>query len=465
VARRVRSEQVYSEVLSADTPIEAIRAAAPMGILIAGDGSLGIPSLQEIIGLGVPVLAMGSSARLLLKALGGSYAPTALGNCTAQVTFGPSPLFQGLGESERYFECMDALELPEGAVAIATAEEGQVAAFSVEDRVFGLQFYAEQNDPDGFQILRNFARGVCKCEPLWNFPRFFEETLTKIQAQAQGGRVLLAVSGGVDSVVCAILMNKALGEQLTCVHVDTGLMRKGELDLTRRSLEPQGVKLRMIDARERFIRRLEGLSGSARKTALVDQEILLVLEEEARSLGARTLGLGVTYSDLLDGSALMDRTLSPESPFKTLIQPVRKLFKEEVRQVAEQLSLPPELSQRPAFPTAGLAVRIMGAATPQKLDMLRDADAIFCEEIQKAGLDKKIRQYFAVLTGSLTRGASGLMGGALALRAMSGANAFRLPYDLLERVAERVTGEVSGITRVVYDVTGHPPALVEWEDE
>ena len=203
VARRVRSEQVYSEVLSADTPIEAIRAAAPMGILIAGDGSLGIPSLQEIVGLGVPVLAMGASARLILKALGGSYTPTALSNCTAQVTFGQSPLFQGLGESERYFECMDTLELPEGARTIATAEEGQAAAFSVDDRVFGLQFYAEQNDPDGFQILRNFARGVCKCEPLWNFPRFFEETIAKIQAQAQGGRVLLAVSGGVDSVVSA----------------------------------------------------------------------------------------------------------------------------------------------------------------------------------------------------------------------------------------------------------------------
>jgi GMP synthase (glutamine-hydrolysing) len=465
VARRVRSEQVYSEVMSADASIEAIRDASPMGILIAGDGSQGVPSLPEIIGLGVPVLAMGVSARLLLKALGGSYAPTALGNCTAQVTFGPSPLFQGLGESERYFECMDALELPEGARAIATAEEGQVAAFSVDDRIFGLQFYAEQNDPDGFQILRNFARGVCKCEPLWNFPRFFEESIGKIQGQAQGGKVLLAVSGGVDSVVSAILMHKALGEQLACVHVDTGLMRKGELDLSRKCLEPQGVRLKTIDARARFMERLAGVAGSARKTALVDREIMLVLEEEARATGAIGLGLGVTYTDVLDGCPLMDRMPSPDSPFKVLIQPVRKLFKEEVRQVAEQLSLPPELSQRPAFPTAGLAVRVMGAATPQKLDMLREADAIFCEEIQKAGLDKKIRQYFAVLTGSVTRGASGLMGGALALRAMNGANAFRLPYDLLERVVERVTGEVAGITRVVYDVTGHPPALVEWEDE
>ncbi len=465
VARRVRSEQVYSEVLSADASIEMIRAASPMGVLIAGDGNLGLASLPELLDLGIPVLAMGASARLILKALGGAHVPTARSECTAQVTFEPSPLFQGLGESERYFECMDALELPEGARAIATAEDGQIAAFSVDERIFGLQFYAEQNDPDGFQILRNFARGVCKCEPLWNFPRFFEETLAKIQAQAQGGKVLLAVSGGVDSVVCAILMGKALGEQLVCVHVDTGLMRKGELDLTKRCLEPQGIRLKMIDASERFIERLDGVQGSARKTALVDQEILKVLEEEARVLGARGLGLGVTYSDVLDGSTLLDRTLSPDSPFKALIQPVRRLFKEEVRQVAEQLNLPPELAQRPPFPTAGLAVRMLGPATPGKLTMLREADAIFCEEIQKAGLDKRIRQYFAVLTGSMTRAASGRTGCTLALRAMNGANAFRLPYDLLERVVERVTGEVDGIIRVVYDVTGHPPAMVEWEDE
>lgn len=465
VARRVRSEQVFSEVLPADASIERIRAGAPMGVILAGDGIADIPSLDGLIGLGVPILAMGSSARLLLRALGGSSAPTAVSECTAQVTFDPSPLFEGLGESERYFEQLDALELPENARVIATTEDRRTAAFSVDERIFGLQFYTEQNDPDGFQILRNFARGVCKCEPLWNFARFFEETFLQVQSQAQGGRVLLAVSGGVDSVVCAALMYKVLGEQLVCVHVDTGLMRKGELDLTRKSLEPLGIRLRVIDARERFIERLSGVNGSARKTALVDREILMVLEEEARALGARGLALGVTYSDTLDGSALMDRTLSPDSPFKALIQPVRRLFKEEVRQVADQLGLPPELAQRPPFPTAGLAVRMMGPVTPEKLSMLRDADAIFCEEIQKAGLDKRIRQYFAMLTGAMTRAENGRMGCALALRAMNGANAFRLPYDLLERVVERVTDEVDGVNRVVYDVTGHPPAMVEWEDE
>jgi GMP synthase (glutamine-hydrolysing) len=161
----------------------------------------------------------------------------------------------------------------------------------------------------------------------------------------------------------------------------------------------------------------------------------------------------------------MDRKLSPDSPFKILIQPVRKLFKEEVRQVADQLGFSPELAQRPPFPAAGLAVRMMGPVTPERLDLLREADAIFCEEIQKAGLDKRIRQYFAVLPGIMTRDASGGMGRTLALRAMNGTNVFRLPYDLLERVVERVTGEVDGITRVVYDVTGHPPARVEWEDD
>ncbi len=464
VARRVRSEQVYSEVLPASAPIEMIRAAAPMGVIIAGDGGAA-PDISGLVALGVPVLAMGAGARLLLDALGGSSAPTALANGTAQVRFDEVPLFAGLGESERYFDRLDALELPEGARAIAATEDGRAAAFSAEDRLFGLQFYTEQNDPDGFRILRNFARDVCRCEPVWNFDRFIEETLQQIQSLAQGGRVLLAVSGGVDSVVCAALMFRALGEQLSCVHVDTGLMRKGDLDLTRKSLEPQGIRLRVIDTRARFIERLAGISGTDRKTGLVDREILRVLEEEARSVGARALGLGVTYTDVVGGSALMDRTLSADSPFKALIQPVRRLFKEEVRQVADQLGLPGELAQRPPFPTAGLAVRMMGPATPERLEMLREADAIFCEEIQKAGLDKRIRQYFALLPGVATRSASGGMGRTLALRAMNGANAFRLPYDLMERVVERVTAEVEGISRVVYDVTGQPPSLVEWEDD
>lgn len=461
LARRVRSEQVYSEVLPADASVETIRASSPQGILIAGDGMRGIANLPELIDLGIPILAMGTGARQILAALGGASAPTAFANDTAQVTFQDSPLYSGLGESERFFDRLDAWELPEGVRAIAVTEDGRVAAFSKDDRVFGMQFYTEQNDPDGFQILRNFARNVCQCEPMWNFDRFYEETLLRIQSQAQGGRAILAVSGGVDSVVCAALMHKALGEQLLCVYVDTGLMRKGELEMTRRSLEPQGFKLKAIDARQRFIDRLLGVSGSARKTRLVEQEIVRVLEEEAQAQGIKCLGLGVTYSDVLDGNTPIDRQLSPDSPFKTLIQPVKKLFKEEVRLVADQLGLPPEISQRPPFPTAGLAVRIMGPATPLQLDLLREADAIICEEIQKAGLEKRIRQFFAVLPGVMTLGASGVAGRTLALRAMNGANAFRLPYDLLERVVERVTTEVEGINRVVYDVTGHPPAQVE----
>ncbi len=287
------------------------------GLFIGGDAVP--PGHFRLVALGVPVLAMGAGARLLLDALGGSSAPTALANGTAQVRFDEVPLFAGLGESERYFDRLDALELPEGARAIAATEDGRAAAFSAEDRLFGLQFYTEQNDPDGFRILRNFARDVCRCEPVWNFDRFIEETLQQIQSLAQGGRVLLAVSGGVDSVVCAALMFRALGEQLSCVHVDTGLMRKGDLDLTRKSLEPQGIRLRVIDTRARFIERLAGVSGTDRKTGLVDREILRVLEEEARSVGARALGLGVTYTDVVGGSALMDRTLSADSALQGAI--------------------------------------------------------------------------------------------------------------------------------------------------
>jgi GMP synthase (glutamine-hydrolysing) len=466
VARRVRSEQVYCEVLPISAPIEAVRAAQPMGILLAGAGAEGIPSLGQLIGLGVPILAMGSGARLLLGFIGGTATPTAFENRTAQVSFEPCALFEGLGESERFFERLDAFELPEDARAIATTEDGRIAAFCMDDRIFGMQFYTEQNDPDGFQILRNFVRGVCGCEPLWQFGRFLEEAIRDIREKAGESQVLLAVSGGTDSAVCAAMMHRALGDALTCIMVETGLMRKGELDATRRLMESLGIRLRVLDARQRFLTQLDGVSSSVQKTGIVDDEIMAMLEEEARGMGATSLGLGITYSDILMGVPETQKRLSPNSPFKVLIQPVRRLFKEEVRQVADELGLPAELAQRPSFPIAGLAVRMMGVVTLEKLTMLRESDAIFCDEIQKAGLDKRIRQYFAVLTEALTRSAEDRQPGyALALRAMNGPNAFRLPYDLLERVAERATSEVSGINRVVYDVTGHPPALVEWETD
>ena len=483
VARKLRGERVYCEVLPCSASLDEIKKANPRGILLAGgSGEDDAPRCDAgVYALGLPVLAMGYGARLLVKELGGKTLGILAEKRAAEISFAPCALFEGLSESDRYFERVDAVELPEGFGTLAFSAGGLMPAFGSEERkLYGLQFYPETNDPDGLRMLFNFAVAICGCAPEWSVARFVERELEEIRKQAGGGRTLMAISGGVDSSVCAALMHRALGDKLTCVYVNTGLMRKGETELVEHAFRDElGLDMVCVDATERFLSRLKGVSDPLEKRRVVLDELMNVFADEARRLGPfECLAQGTIYPDVIgsySGTGAHGRNsdvvATRNIEFARLIEPLRMLFKDEVRQVGEVLGVPRGLIGRQPFPGPGLAVRCIGEVTQQKLRVLREADAIFREEVADAGLDKRIWQYFAVLTNVHSiglRDSGPCYEHTIALRAVSSqdavsAYAFRLPYDLLERVVQRITSEVPGVNRVVYDVTGKPTAMIEWE--
>ena len=473
MARKLRGERFFCEILPCETAAACVAARAPRGLVLAGgagdpDDAGARHADAQVFALGIPVLAMGYGAREMALALGGKLLDTQISGRSAQISFSQSPLFEGLGESERFFSRVDSIELPEGFCAVAYAGGGLVPAFASEEkRLYALQFYAENNDPDGLQILANFAGGICGCEPWWSMEAFLERAQADICAQVGDGSALIAISGGVDSAVCAALMHRAIGDRLKCLYINTGLMRKGETALVTSTFrDALGMELICVDAGERVLKRLEGVIAPSAKREVVEQEVMRVFEEEARALGhVDCLCQGTIYPDVLSGAT----RCAPG--FDRCVEPLRLLFKDEVRQLGEVLGMPRELTQRQPFPEPGLAVRIVGEVTREKLDMLRQADAIFREEVADAGLDRRIWQYFAVLTDIRTltlRDGVACQEYAVALRAVSSQdalafNAYRMPYDLLERVTQRVTREVVGVNRVLYDVTGRASSSIEWE--
>lgn len=474
IARKVRTLDIYSEVLPFDAGLEKIVKRAPKALIVAGgEGNPfreDAPVLRDgIYGLGLPVLGLGFGAGVLLRRAGGMPIRSMPGRQTVEVAFSQSALFDGVSDSERYVERLDEIGLPEGYRSIAQMGDWSVAFEDTQDKIWGVQFYPEQNDPDGLKILINFLVDICGCERDWTTQRFVEEEPERIRQKVGERQVVMAISGGVDSAACAALMHRAIGDQLKCVYVDTGFMRKGDNDLARYAFEKLNLGVNRIDARERFLERIKGVTESSAKRKLVEDELTRVFEEFAGSIeGEKCLARGTTYDDLLFSLREPDAPDVPGTLFSVLVEPIKRLFKDEVRALGEALGLGEELTRRQAFPDAGLALRCLGEVTADKLRMLRDADRIFREEIIASGLDRKIRQYFAVLTDLTAKGARAKTGYTLALRAASwtgassSATAYRLPYDLLERVVERVTGEVEGIVRVVYDITGKPPAEIEW---
>ena len=486
LARKVRGGRVYCEVLPYNIDIEAIREKAPKGIILAGGKEEGLicgPTCDmAICELGVPVLAVGRCSRMLLLQVGGRSLGVVVESKTVEITFADSPLFASLTSSERFIDRMDNIELPEGYARIAQGE-GLTAAFADEGRkIYGMQFTAEQNDPDGLTVLANFTRGICGCEPWWSMDAFIERTVDRIRAQVGSGSALMAISGGVDSSVCAALMHKAIGRRMHCVYVDTGLMRKDESEAVMKLFSEQmDMEMVRVDAKDRFLGKLKGVTDPERKRVIIGEEFVRVFEDEAKKLSdVKFMVQGTIYPDVIesygvDGTMIKSHHnvggLPLQIEFDSVVEPLRELFKDEVREVGEALGLPVEVVHRQPFPGPGLAVRCMGEVTEEKLNTLREADAIFREEIKAAGLDRKIWQYFAVLTGIRTTGIRAEARAydyVLALRAVNSidalsASAYRLPYDLLERVVGRITTEVDGVTRVVYDITGKPPGTIEWE--
>ncbi len=471
-AKRLRSNRIFCEIVPVTAPVNTILAKEPKGIILAGGDDLPEEAVSldiALFGTGVPVLAAGYSARRMAEALGGRCTGTSIDQTTARIRFDVSALFEGLAESDRYFDRVDEIELPEGFAGIATASDCAVAAFADEEkRLFGIQFYAESNDPDGLTILQNFACAICQCEPWWTMETFISRRTEQLRREIGAGRVMLAISGGTDSTVCAALLARAIGEQLTCLFVDTGLLRKGEVELVEQMYREQlSIRIVRVDARERFLLALTNVESPADKRRIIEEELHRIMLEQATALGGTDyFADGSIYMDILGGSAATE-----DEGGVPRIFPLRYLFKSEVREAGELLGVPQDWTHRQSFPGPGLAIRIIGEVTQKKLDMLREADAIFCQEVADAGLDRRISQYFAVLTEARTRGLRGGPDGtetAICLRAVSftdssRANAYRMPFDLLERVSERIIDEVDGVNRVLYDITRRSAATAEWE--
>lgn len=471
-ARKLRGQNYYCEIHHCSIDIETIRRKAPNGLLLAG-GPGDQPFDEEILHLGIPVLAMGFCARTMATSFGAVCEGALLTNRASQITFLPCPLFDGLGESDRYFDRIDALKLPEGFKPVATTIEGLIPAFAnVEEKLYGLQFYAESNDPDGGRILANFADAICGCTPYWSPEFFIEREVEYLREKIGDGRAIMAISGGVDSTVCAMIMRRAIGDRIKCVFVDTGLMRKGEVETVAHTFRDQlGLELVIADASERVLKALSGVTDPQEKRRIIHEEFIRTMQEEAFAYaGAEFLVEGTIYSDLLGGTPAESGYAQRLESMKR-IEPIRMLFKEEVRYVGEALGVPRELLAQQPFPGPGLAIRCIGEVTAEKLFLLREADAIFRSEIVEAGLDRRLSRYFAVLTDVQT---AGMRDGrpcverVCALRAVnitdtSGVIVAKLPYDLIERAVLRITAQVPGISRVVYDVTGNPSAPAEWE--
>jgi GMP synthase (glutamine-hydrolysing) len=498
IARRVRECGVFSELLPHDAGAAEVRRRRPKGLILSGGPASvyadGAPRLDpELLELGVPVLGICYGMQLLAVSLGGRVEGAEVGEFGRShlTVHEPGRLLAGLpAEQTCWMSHRDTVfEPPPGFTALAASGESPVAALeSVERDIYGIQFHPEVvHTPYGQEILKTFLRDVCACDMSWSAASIVDEQVARIRAQVGDGQVICGLSGGVDSSVAALLVHRAVGDQLTCVFVDHGLMRKNEGEQVIAAFRDRfHIPLVAVDAEERFLARLRGVSDPERKRKLIGAEFIRVFEEEAGRLaaggdGARYLVQGTLYSDVIEsGGGAGAATIKshhnvgglPEDLEFELVEPLRALFKDEVRAVGAELGLPERLVWRQPFPGPGLAIRIVGGeATKARLDLLRDADYILQDEIRAAGLYRELWQSFCVLPDIRTVGVQGderTYGNVVVIRAVTSDDAMtadwaRLPYDLLERIASRMINELREVNRVVLDITSKPPGTIEWE--
>lgn len=495
IARRVRECNVYCEVKPYTTPLAELKAMDPIGIIFTGgpnsvylDDSPHVDS--DIFTWGVPILGICYGCQLMAHALGG------------QVTEAQDDSAREYGKTQTYYDTACKLfhglpaqgiswmshgdymaKVPEGFALVAHSDACPNVAIADETRGFyGVQFHPEVNHSEnGVAMIRNFLYEVCGAKGDWTMEDYKNTAISAVREKVGQGKVLLALSGGVDSSVVAALLAEAVGKQLTCVFVDHGLMRLNEGDEVEAAFSKWDINFVRVDAESRFLLKLAGVDEPERKRKIIGEEFIRVFEEEAKKVGAVDfLAQGTIYPDVIEsgaGDAAVIKShhnvggLPDYVDFREIIEPLRLLFKDEVRQLGRELGLPEYLVSRQPFPGPGLAIRIIGDITKEKADMLREADFIFREEIAKASEDKNLNQYFAVLTNTRSVGVMGdgrTYDYTLALRAVTTSDFMtadwaRIPYDVLDKISTRIVNEVKGINRICYDITSKPPATIEWE--
>ena len=495
VARRVRECNVYCEIYSYKTPLEQIKAMNPKGIILTGGPNScyeeGSPTCtKELFELGVPVLGLCYGAQLMQHVLGGKVekAPVREYGKTETFVDKSSALFGDVSEKTivwmSHFDYISQVA-PGFKIIAHTADCPVAAAECKEKNLYAIQFHPEVlHTQEGTKMLHNFVRGVCGCAGTWKMDAFVENTIKEIREKVGDGKVLLALSGGVDSSVAAGLLSRAIGKQLTCVFVDHGLLRKNEGDEVEGVFGPNGqfdLNFIRVNAQERYYSKLAGVTEPEAKRKIIGEEFIRVFEEEAKKIGAVDfLVQGTIYPDVIESGLGKSATIKSHHnvgglpdyvDFKEIVEPLRLLFKDEVRKAGRELGIPEYLVSRQPFPGPGLGIRIVGEVTAEKVKIVQDADYIYRDEIAKAGLDKGLGQYFAALTNMRSVGVMGderTYDYAVALRAVCTsdfmtADCADIPFEVLQRVMTRIINEVKGVNRVMYDLTSKPPGTIEFE--
>lgn len=503
IARRIREAKVYCEIMPYNAGIERIKSFNPKGLILSGGPSSvydqGAPLIKrDVLDLGVPVLGICYGMQLITYMLGGVVAKSQKREYgrAELVIDDAAGLFVGIGAEigaadpkPRTIVWMshgDRIEaMPEGFRSIAHTQNSPTAAMvDKAGRIFGVQFHPEvAHTPEGAAILQNFVYGVCGCKPTWTMASFIDYVVDEIKKTVGSKKVICALSGGVDSSVAAVLVNRAIASQLTCIFVNNGLLRKGEAEKVQQTFKDMGLNLRYVDASGLFLERLKGVEDPEKKRKIIGNTFIEVFEKAANELGggAEFLVQGTLYPDVIESvsfkgpSAVIKSHHNvgglPEKMKLRLVEPLRELFKDEVRAIGRELRMPAEIIDRQPFPGPGLAIRILGEVTEARLAILREADYIVLDEIKKAGLYKEIWQSFAVLLPVKTVGVMGderTYESVVAIRAVTSQDGMtadwaRLPYDLMGVMSNRIINEVKGVNRVVFDISSKPPSTIEWE--